>query len=169
MFRNNPEKRKKAIMWSLYALLLVGLVLLQTVFLGRISIWGIHLDLLPVLTACVAVCCGAEQGGTFALCAGLLWALSGGSDGGMTTVCLTVSAIGAGYLCDAVLHRNLLTATVMCAMCCLVTFFGIYLVRIYLDGTGLWGAAKCLLQTAVSLVTAPGIYWLARKIRKAGP
>lgn len=169
MFRNNPEKRKKLHMWSLYALSFAVLFLLQSVLLSRIDIWGVHPDLLPVLTACVAVLCGAESGGIFALCTGLAYALGGGSDGGVTIVTLTVTAVAAGYLCDAVLHRNLLTAMLMCLMTMLVTFFAIYLVRIYLDGAGLWGIPKCLLQTAISLVPAPGIYFLARTIRKAGP
>ena len=169
MFRNNPEKRKKLQMWSLYALTFAVIFLLQSVLLCRIDVLGVHVDLLPVLTACVAVLCGAEAGGVFALCASLAHAMGGGSHGGVTVVTLTFTAVAAGYLCDAVLHRNMLTAMLMCAMSLLVTFFSVFLVRIYMDGAGAWGVWKCLLQAAISLAPAPAVFLLVKRIRKAGP
>ena len=168
-FANNPTKRKKLIMWSLYALLLFVVLLLQTVYFSQISIAGVHFDLLPILVSAVAVICGAEAGGIFALCAGLFWALSGGSDGGMTIVGLTVSAVLAGYLCDAVLNRRLLTAVLMALMTLLITSFGVLAVRAYLDGVGSWGIWKCLLQAGMTLPLSPLLYLAAKVIRKAGP
>lgn len=169
MFRNNPEKRKKLNMWSLYAVLLFGVLLVQTVLLSKIAVAGVHFDLLPMLVSAVAVVCGAEKGGIFAIGAGLLWALSGGSDGGMTLACLTVSAVTAGYLCEAVFNRSYFTAVVMALLCHAITAGGVLLLRVYMDGIGIWGLWKVLLQLALSLPLSPVLYWLAAAIRKAGP
>lgn len=169
MLPKKPEDRKSILMWGLFSLLLLLVVLIQTVLLGKLSVFGVHFDLLPLLVCAVAVAFGAEAGGLFALCAGLFWALSGGSDGSILLVCLTLSAVLSGYLCDAVFHRRRTTALLMALMSLLLCGFGTLLVRIFLDGVGLWGVWKVLVRAAISLPLAPVFWWLTDNIRKVGP
>lgn len=165
----STEQKKSLLMWGLYSLLLLAIVLVQTVLLGKIALFGVHFDLLPLLVCAVAVFHGAEAGGMFALAAGLLWALSGGGDGSILLVCLTVCGVLCGYLCDAVLHRRTTTFLILCLLSLLFCGFGTLLVRVFTDGVGLWGIFKVLIRTAISLPLAPGFYYLARAIGKAGP
>ena len=169
MFPNNPVKRKNLIMWGLYSLLLFAVILIQSVYLGQFTLAGVHFDLLPLLVSAVAVVTGAECGGIFGLCAGFAWALSGGADGGMTIVCLTVSGVAAGYLCDSVLTRRLPTAVLMALMSLIITIGGVLLVRMYMGESGLWGLRLGLRQTVLTLPLSPLLYWAAKYIRKAGP
>ena len=169
MFPNNPTKRKNLMMWGLYSLLLLVVILMQSVYLGQFSLARVHFDLLPLLVSAVAVLNGAECGGIFGLCAGLSWALSGGSDGGMTIVGLTVSGVLAGHLCDSVLTRRLPTAVLMALMSLLLTGGSVLMIRTYLGEGGLWGLQLLLRQTILSLPLSPLLYWVAKFIRKAGP
>lgn len=169
MLPNNPTKRKNLFMWGLYSLLLVVIILLQTVFFGQFTLAGVHLLLLPLLISAVAVVTSAEAGGIFALASGLLWALSGGSDGGVTMVCLTVSGVLAGYLCDAVLTRHLLSAVLMALLSLAVTCGGVLLLRLYLGSGGIFGLRMSLRQIILTLPLSPLMYWLCKLIRKVGP
>lgn len=169
MLPNNPRKRKNLLMWGLYSLLLLVIILLQTVFFGQFTLAGVHLLLLPIFISAVAVVTSAEAGGIFALASGLLWALSGGSDGGVTMVCLTVSGILAGFLCDAVLTRHLLSAVLMALLSLMVTCGGVLLLRLYLSPGGIFALRMSLRQIILTLPLSPPMYWVCKLIRKVGP
>lgn len=104
------ERYKKALMWALYALLLLAVAVIQGVIFGRARYFGTKLSLIPVAVACIAMHGGAEDGGVFGLAAGLFWCLSGGDGGGVLIILCTLCALAAGYLCDRYLNRNLLSA-----------------------------------------------------------
>lgn len=169
MALRNPNARKSLLMWGLYALLLLATLLVQNVYLGRFSIAGVHLSLLPLLACAVGVCTEAGAGGVFALCAGLLWALSGGSDGSITIVCLTVSGLLSGYLCDAVLHRRLLSAVICSLIGLAICCGGVLLVRVFLSSAGLWSLRLTLRQILLTVPLSPIFYGACTLIRKAGP
>lgn len=169
MFSNDPKKRKNLIMWGLYSLLLILVILVQTVFLGQLKPAGVHLTLLPLLVSAVAVLTSAEAGGIFALAAGLLWALSGGSEGGVTMVCLTVSGVVTGFLCDAVLTRHLLSAVLMALLSLVITCGGVLLMQLYLSAGGLFALKLTLRQIILTLPLSPLMYWLCKQLRKVGP
>lgn len=162
------DQQKNLLMWGLYALYFLAVCLLQSVYLGQFTVADVHIFLIPVAVSSVCVCVGAEYAGTFALAAGLFWALMGGSDGATVLVCLTVSGCLSGYLCDAVFTRRLASAVVMALLSLTVTLVGVALVRAYLDGFGLWTLKLCLRQLIFSVPFAPALYWVAKTIRKAG-
>ena len=56
---------KKAVMWALYALLMLTVFVIQGVVFGRTRYFGTKLSLLPVALACIAMHAGAENGGVF--------------------------------------------------------------------------------------------------------
>lgn len=169
MLPNNPKKRKNILMWGLYSLLLLVILLVQTVFLGQFTLAGVHLLLLPIFVSAVAVVTSAEAGGIFGLASGLAWALTGGSDGGTTIVCLTISGILAGYLCDAVLTRHLLSAVLMALLSLIVTCGGVLLVRQYMGSSGVWALRLSLRQIILTMPLSPLMYGAAKFIRKVGP
>ena len=91
------DKYKNALMWALYAVLFLLTVAMQTVVFGRARYFGAKLSLMPVLVACVAMLCGAENGGAFGLAVGTAWCLAGADGAGLTLMLLTVSAVLCGW------------------------------------------------------------------------
>lgn len=162
------EKRKNILMWGLYALFFLIVLLLQDVLLGKFAIAGVRLLLIPMAVACVAVQTGAEKGGAFALAAGVIWALSGAANGGVSLVALTFCGLGCGYLCDAVFHRRLGAAVLLCLMTQIVTLLAVFFVRSYLEAAGLGSLRLMLRQILLSLPLSPLFYWCCREIRKVG-
>lgn len=161
-------KYRKTLMWALYGLLLLAVLVLQDVVFGRVRYFGTKLCLLPVAVACISMHGGAEEGGAFGLAAGTLWCLSGGDGGGMLILLCTVCALGAGYLCDRYLNRNLLSAGMMCLMTLAVTQTLLFLFKRYIGGTGEEGWTILLRQIGLSMLAFPAVYLPAWAIRKVG-
>ena len=101
--------------WSLYALLTLLVLLLQTVVLAKRPVLGIRLSPLPALMVCVCIREGPEQGGLYALLSSLFWCLSGAEFGNLSVAVIPVGAILCAVLCRAVLTLRFLPA----ALCCL--------------------------------------------------
>ena len=100
--------------WSLYGLLTLLVLLLQTVVLAKLPIWGARLTPLPALIVCVCVREGPEKGGVYAILAALLWCLSGADFGNLSVAVIPVGAILSAVLCRAVLTLRFLP-TALCA------------------------------------------------------
>ena len=82
------ERYKNALMWALYAALVLFVLVVQTVSFGRPRFFGVKLCFVPVLVACVSMHVGSEAGGVFGMACGLLWALSGADGGALHIVLL---------------------------------------------------------------------------------
>ena len=94
------ERYKNALMWALYAALVLFVLVVQTVSCGRPRCFGGKLCFVPVLVACVSMHVGSEAGGVFGMACGLLWALSGADGGALHIVLLAGCGAVCGYLCD---------------------------------------------------------------------
>ena len=103
------KRYKNILMWSLYALLFLFVVLLQTSLFGRQRFFGVKLSLIPVVLVCVSVMTGHEAGGLFGLICALIWQLSGAEDGSVAILTMTVCSIAAGYICASFSRRFLPT------------------------------------------------------------
>ena len=79
--------------WSLYGLLTLLTLLLQTVVLSRTTQLRIKPTPLPVLIVCVCVREGPERGGIYAIVTALLWCFSGADYGNLSVAILPVGAI----------------------------------------------------------------------------
>ena len=100
--------------WSLYGLLTLLTLLLQTVVLSRTTALRIKPTPLPVLIVCICVREGPERGGVYAILASLLWCFSGADYGNLSVALLPVGAILSAVLCRAVLTLRFLP-TALCA------------------------------------------------------
>ena len=110
------ERYKNALMWALYAALVLFVLVVQTVSFGRPRFFGVKLCFVPVLVACVSMHVGSEAGCVFGMACGLVWTLSGADGGAMHIVLLALCGAVAGYLCDRYLVRNLVSALLMSLM-----------------------------------------------------
>ena len=88
------ERYKNALMWALYAALVLFVLVVQTVSFGRPRFFGVKLCFVPVLVACVSMHVGSEAGGVFGMACGLLWALSGADGGALHIVLLAGCGCG---------------------------------------------------------------------------
>ena len=159
---------KKAVMWALYALLMLTVFVIQGVVFGRTRYFGTKLSLLPVALACIAMHAGAENGGVFGLAAGTFWCLSGGDGAGLLILLCTLCAVAVGYLCDRYLNRNFLSALMMSLLTLIVMQGLLFLFKRYLGQTGEEGWGILLKQIGLSMLACPPVYLAAWAIGKVG-
>lgn len=156
--------------WSLYGLLFLLTLLLQTVVLAPLPLGGIQLAPLPLYIVCVCIREGAEKGGLFAILATLFWALSGADFGNISVAVIPVGAILSAALCRAVLTLRLLP-TLLCGLAVsLLNASVIFLFKMILPpGLELGSYWRILLPgILLSLVFVPIQYVLVKRISRIG-
>ena len=154
------ERYKNALMWALYAALVLFVLVVQTVSFGRPRFFGVKLCFVPVLVACVSMHVGSEAGGVFGMACGLLWALH--------IVLLTLCGAVVGYLCDRYLVRNLVSALLMSLLCLIFCQLVLFFFKCIVTSIGMQGMLPVLAQVGLSLLLCPPVYLAAWAIRKAG-
>ena len=164
-----PKQWLHILRWTLYTLLLVLTMMVQTVVLGNRTIFGIHPDFVPVVIVCVCLREGPERGGVFALLGSLLWCLSGAAQGSICIAVLTIVPVIGGLLCRAVLVNRFVP-------CLLITVIGLFLEHAiaFLIGFFFNGMAGILFLTdlipcvLISSVVQPLVYLVVKRIEKVG-
>lgn len=121
--------------WSLYGLLTLAVLLLQTVLLAQLPILGIKLMPLPVLIVCVCVREGPEKGGVYAILATLFWCLSGADYGNLSVALIPIGSMLSAVLCRAVLTLRLLPTSLCCLAVTLVNATAIFVFKMILPPT----------------------------------
>lgn len=162
------ERYKNALMWALYAALVLFVLVVQTVSFGRPRFFGVKLCFVPVLVACVSMHVGSEAGGVFSMACGLLWALSGADGGALHIVLLAGCGAVCGYLCDRYLVRNLVSALLMSLLCLIFCQLVLFFFKCIVTSIGMQGMLPVLAQVGLSLLLCPPVYLAAWAIRKAG-
>ena len=156
--------------WSVYALGLLLVWVLDAYILPRYPVFGISPMLLPLAAAAVAVLEGAHAGAGFGMAVGLVWELAypGGFGGLVFGMALAGMAVGAAS--QYVLSQNFFSC-LLCSAGVLGTLDGLRLIRalfIRLD------TLDVLLRVAVpevllSLCWTPLVYLIFRSIfRRVG-
>ena len=154
------ERYKNALMWALYAALVLFVLVVQTVSFGRPRFFGVKLCFVPVLVACVSMHVGSEAVG---MACGLLWALSGADGGALHIVLLAGCGAVCGYLCDRYLVRNLVSALLMSLLCLIFCQLVLFFFKCIVTSIGMQG-----MLPGLSLLLCPPVYLAAWAIRKAG-
>lgn len=168
-FYITPKQWLHILRWSLYALLFLVAMMVQTVVFGNRSLFGAKPLFVPVVIACVCLREGAERGGLFALLASLFWCFSGADYGALSIVMMTVVPVLGTVGSRAVLSSRYIP-------CLLITFFTLLLEQGTVFAMELFfGSAKPgLFFTAllpcvfVSLLSQPIIYFLVKQIERIG-
>lgn len=156
--------------WSLYGLLTLLTLLLQTVVLSRTTALRIKPTPLPVLIVCICVREGPERGGVYAIITSLLWCFSGADFGNLSVALLPVGAILSAVLCRAVLTLRFLP-TALCAFAVtLLNASVIFVFKLILPPTvALDNYWRLLLPgVAISMLFLPIQYPLVKCISRIG-
>lgn len=161
-------QQKQVLKWTLYALLLLLLSVLQDVVLCRLRLWGGTTDLLPCAIFTICLLEGAERGSMFSLAASLFYLLSGTSPGTHILVLITLLAVLATALQQTYL-RNGFLATLLSAGAAMAVYetavFGFCLLIGRVTADRFMGF---LVPVALAFVVIPVIYPFAKAISTIG-
>lgn len=156
--------------WTVYGLLTLLTLLLQTVVLARTTALRIKPTPLPVLTVCICIREGPEKGGVYALLSALLWCFSGADYGNLSVAILPIGAMLSAVLCRAVLTLRFVP-TALCALAVtLLNATAIFIFKLILPPTvALENYWRILLPgVALSMVFLPIQYPLVKCISRIG-
>ena len=156
--------------WTVYALALVPVWLLDACILPRWPVLGVIPTLLPLAAVAVAVLEGGLAGAGFGMGTGLLWALAYPGGFGFRVFLLALAGMAAGILSRYVLSQSLF-GCLICSAGVLAALGGGHVLRLLAAGTA---PLPVLLQVAVpewlvSLAWSPAVYLIFRAVyRKVG-
>lgn len=162
------KQRRQLLKWSLYALVLLVLSVVQDVLLSRIRLFGATTELVPVGIFLICLLEGLETGSVFALSASCLYQFSGTPGGTysivfITGICVLVTLLRQAYLQKGFGSAMLLTALAMVLYEMMVFGIGVFL--------GLTTASRWtgfLLTAGLSMAVAPLAYPIALSVGKIG-
>lgn len=152
--------------WLYYAGATLLLVLVQSLVLNRICVWGVHPFLPPLIAAITAMLEGPGEGAAFAGVFGLLCDLT------MPGIipCFYTLAFLAAALLAAVIAKRFLSQGFLCAVLCaslslLVTDLLHTLLLTFRQGVELTAALSLTgREAAVTVVLSPLVYLLLRSV-----
>lgn len=164
-----PKQWLHILRWTLYSLLFLLALLLQTVVFGNRPVLGVRPDLVAVVIVCVCLREGAERGGAFALAASVFWYLSGAEQGSVSIAVLTIVPVAGCLLCRAMLANRFLPCLVITLVTLLIEQLAMFLLKFFFDGmAGIYFVRKLLPCVLVSLLAQPPVYWLVKRVEKIG-
>ena len=156
--------------WTLYSLLLLFVLLLQTVVLARNPVFGAKLAPVSVVIICVCIREGPEKGGLFALLASLFWYMSGAYYGNLAVAILPVGSILAAVLCRSAFRQRLLSTLLFCFAICLLNDLTVFIFKLLLlEKLALRNLWQVLLPgTCLTMLFVPLIYFPVKLIHRIG-
>ena len=162
------KQRRQLLKWSLYALILLVLSVVQDVLLSRVRLFGATTELVPVGIFLICLLEGLETGSVFALIASSLYQFSGTPGGTysivfITALCVLVTLLRQAFLQKGFGSAMLLSAFAMVTYECMVFGIGLFL---GLTTASRWGGF--LFTAGLSLLVAPAIYPIALSVGKIG-
>lgn len=164
-----PRQWMHILRWSLYTLLFLTAMLLQTVVLGHQTLLGAKPDFVPVVITCVCLREGPERGGLFALLSSVFWALSGADMGSIYIIVLTVLPILGSLFCKRYLSGRYVPCLILCFLTLFVHHNASFLLKyIYEAMDSSLYFSRLLPCVLVSLLAQPLCYWLVKCIEKIG-
>lgn len=162
------NQRKTILKWSLYALVLLILSLLQDVVLCKLDILGATTDLVPVGITLVCLLEGAQRGCIFTAIASALFVFSGGAPGMYSMVFLTFLVILISIFRQAYLQKGFGTALLCVSVCLLLYEMANFAMGLFLGLTSGRYFAASLVTAVLSMVSVPVLYPICLSIESIG-
>lgn len=149
----------------LYLVLLVVVYVLQRTLGVRISIFGTHIDVLPVIVAAVGVWMGSGAGFVCGFAAGLLYDISGISIEGLYPLYYLICGIICGNVGEYFRNRKVL-ATMLCSggMVLMLAMLRYLFLFQFSDMGILVFARRMAVQLILAVVLSPVVLIVVRKI-----
>ena len=162
------NQRKILLKWVLYALVLLGLSVLQDVLLCRVRIFGATTELVPMGIFLICLAEGAQRGSIFVLIASCLYLFSGTAAGNYTIVFITAYGLIVTCLRQAFLQKSL-SATMLCAAVAMVLYeFSVFLMGLFFGMTTFGRIGGFFVTALLTMIAAPILHPLILKISNIG-
>lgn len=163
-----PLQRLKILKWTLIALLMLALSLLQDVLLSRLSIFGATTDLVSCGIFLTVLLLDPEQGGIFALIASTVFYFSGTSPGPYAIAVLTVLSLILNILRHAFLQRTFSSVLLCGSVGLLIYQLFVFCVGLFLNFTTGARLPVFLITAGLSAVVIPILYPVVLAVSKIG-
>lgn len=162
------QQQKTVLKWSLYAVLLLVLSVVQDVLLSPVRLLGATTDLVPCGIFLICLLEGSHSGSVFSLVASILYLFSGTAPGPYSMVAITFLSVGVCMFRQAFLQESFLAAFLCCAVAMtlyeLVNFaFGLFLAL-----TPFSRIFGFLVTAILSLLAVPVLYPVLKAISTIG-
>jgi len=162
------KQRRSVLKWTLYALVLLVLSVLQDVLLSRLRLWGGTTELVPCGIFLICVLEGMERGSVFSLVASLVYLFSGSSPGPACIGLITSLTVGINLLRQTLWRRSF--GSIMLCSCASVMLYemGVFVVGLISGLTILSRAGVFALTGIFSCITILPMYPLVQTLSKIG-
>ena len=162
------SQRKILLKWTLYALALLGLSVLQDVLLCNVRLFGATTELVPCGIFLICLAEGSERGSIFTLAAACLYLFSGTAAGYYCIVFIPVYGLVVTCLRQAFLQKSM-ASTMLCVSVAMVLYeLSVFFMGLFLSMTTFGRIGGFLLTALMTLVFAPIIYPIVRSISNIG-
>jgi hypothetical protein len=154
--------------WSSYAAICVFGLLLQDVFLSRVTMFGARTDIVPCLILMICTMQGAEIGSVFALTAACLYYFSGSAPGPYVIPVLVGIAVFLVIFRQSYLKQGFLTILICAAVGMIVYEICIFCIGLFLERTTADRFDIFVTTALISLAAVPVAYPILMSIGKLG-
>ena len=161
-------QQKQVLKWSLYALVLIILSVIQDVILCRVRLFGGTTDLVPCGIFIICLLEGTERGCVFSLVASTGFLLSGSAPGPHVLVLITILSVLVCALRQTYLHPSFPAMMLSVGLAMAVYEVCIFCVCLLLGQVRADRFLNFLVPAVLSLVVVPLIYPVAKAIGTIG-
>ena len=161
-------QRQSLLKWTLYALLLLVLSLLQDVVLSRFRLFGATTELIPCTIFLICIIEGSHRGSLFALISASLYLFSGSAAGFYSLILIVFLAIFVCIFRQGYLQKGFAEA-MLCTVFAVAVYEGAVFIIGYLLGlTILDRWIGFTVTTVLSVLCAPVLYPIILSIASIG-
>ena len=162
------KQRLSLLRWSLHAIFLLALSLLQDVILCRMNIFGATTDLVPgaIFTLCILL--GCDRGCVFALVAGALFEFSGMGPGYYAIALIPFVAIGFSMLEQSLLRKSIFADLLTATLAILAYEFIIFGISVAIGETALFRIISAAATGVMTVIAGFILYPIFTAIEKIG-
>lgn len=162
------KQRLTILKWVLMALVLVCISVVQDVILSKVTIFGVHTDLLACAILLVCVLQDPEVGCVFGLVSSLLYWFSGSAPGPYVVALLTVLGVVASIFRYSYLRFSF-GAVILCTAAAVMLYeLLLFAVGFFLGRTTISRLIRFCITGGVSLAVMPLLYPILAAIGKIG-
>lgn len=161
-------QRISLVRWTLHALMVLSLSLIQDVILCRMNIFGATTDLVPCAIFVLCMLLGAERGCVFTLIAGALFEFSGMGPGFHTIAAIPIIGIGLSMLQQSLLRKNTGSDLLFIAIAIMIYELAIFAVSLAVGETALFRIISAVATGMMSVMCSFLLYPIFKAIEKIG-
>ena len=161
-------QRLKLLRWTLLAVLLVVLSVVQDVILCKLSVFGATTDLVPCTIILICVHLGAEKSCVFALIASAVYKFTGTSPGYYVIALIPLLGVLAAALRQNFFRRSLSSILLCACVAVMVYEMAVFGFGVLFQSTVPDKVLRFVIRGGLSLLSYPATYPLTKAITKIG-